>query len=203
MQIAINIPQPCSENWEVMQPDKNGRHCKSCAKTVIDFTGWELKDMAAYLTKNTGQQVCGRFLNSQLNQPFDLTVLAPKVISWHTYGWRKVAALIIVCFALATTSCGNGNTKGEPERLQHPIGIIEEPVLLPPPKDTLLQQRNTGKHTPVILPQEGTIPSGETTMGAPIMENPGEVVPVRTDVPKFQPPIGPPEDDGKREYKNE
>lgn len=198
MQAVISILQPCSQNWEAMQPDVNGRHCSSCAQTVVDFTTWELQDIAMYLKKNVGQRTCGRFLNSQLNQPFDLIALAPKVISWHTDGWRKVAALIIVCFALATTSCGNNKTQGEPEELQHPIGIIiEEPATLPQPKDTLQQQKNIRKSASGILPREGIgpSPSGETTAGAPILEvYPLEVVPVHPDIPRFQPLIGPPED---------
>jgi hypothetical protein len=194
MQAVISIPQPCSQNWETMQPNASGRHCSSCVQTVVDFTTWELQDIAMYLKKNTGKHTCGRFLNGQLNRPFDLIALAPKVISWHTDGWRKVAALIIVCFALATTSCGNHNMQGEPENLQHPIGIIEEPDTLPPPKDTLQQRKIIRK--PDILPQEGIgpYPSGEMTTGAPLLEYPIEIVPVRTDVPKFQPSIGPPED---------
>ncbi len=38
VRIAIDIPQPCEEAWEPMQPVAGGLHCQSCAKTVVDFT---------------------------------------------------------------------------------------------------------------------------------------------------------------------
>jgi len=34
----INIPNPCSENWEMMSPQEKGRFCSVCNKCVIDFT---------------------------------------------------------------------------------------------------------------------------------------------------------------------
>ena len=37
-QKPILIPKPCHENWDKMTPNEQGRHCKSCAKTVVDGT---------------------------------------------------------------------------------------------------------------------------------------------------------------------
>lgn len=36
--IQINIPNPCSQNWDEMTATGNGRHCAHCSTTVIDFT---------------------------------------------------------------------------------------------------------------------------------------------------------------------
>jgi hypothetical protein len=198
MQATINIPQPCSENWDAMQPDANGRHCSLCVHTVIDFTTWELQDIAAYLKKHTEKRICGRFLNSQLNQPFDLTVLAPKVISWNTDGWRKVAALIIICFAL--TSCmgkANNNNRDTEQALQvmgeamnTPIqdSIEEKPKAQTAPMPMLKEKANKNLEEPVGYAElyEGH------TMGLPALEEPLYEIP--KDSIKHQLLIGPPED---------
>jgi hypothetical protein len=34
----LHIPTPCHENWDAMTPRGDGRHCASCAKTVVDLT---------------------------------------------------------------------------------------------------------------------------------------------------------------------
>ena len=38
MENKIRIQNPCNENWNSMLPDKKGRFCNSCNKTVVDFT---------------------------------------------------------------------------------------------------------------------------------------------------------------------
>ena len=35
----LQIPEPCHESWEKMNPVEQGRFCNSCQKAVIDFTG--------------------------------------------------------------------------------------------------------------------------------------------------------------------
>lgn len=196
MRATINIPQPCSENWDTMQPGAQGRHCDSCAQTVIDFTTWELQDITAYLKKKTGKHVCGRFLNSQLNQPFDLTALAPKVISWHTNGWRKVAALIIICFALA--SCNTGKvteSKRDKEPALQVVGGIDMvirdsiPEKKTTPKATIKLKADKNPNKPIghAEPYEGH------TMGAPVASEEPHYIPPKDSI-KHQPFIGPPED---------
>jgi hypothetical protein len=191
-----------------MQPDANGRYCGSCAQTVIDFTTWELGDIAAYLKKNTGQHTCGRFLISQLNQPLDVSALVPRVISWRTDGWRKVAALIIICFALTSCMGKAADNNQDTERVQvmgdfsipgaDTLQKIEKKAIPPTAKSKAV--RHSKPCVKGIGPNE---PNFSTTMGAPLLESPREIVPVRTEVPKFQPTIGPEEDDAKQEYKEE
>jgi hypothetical protein len=35
---ALHIPTPCHETWDAMTPREGGRHCASCARTVVDLT---------------------------------------------------------------------------------------------------------------------------------------------------------------------
>lgn len=61
---SISIPTPCHQDWQQMIPVTQGRHCQSCSKTVIDFTGMSNAEVIAYLAmhKNT----CGRIDDTQL-----------------------------------------------------------------------------------------------------------------------------------------
>ncbi|WP_296314685.1 hypothetical protein [Winogradskyella sp. UBA3174] len=36
--LSISIPRPCHKGWSKMIPNKKVRFCKSCSKTVVDFT---------------------------------------------------------------------------------------------------------------------------------------------------------------------
>lgn len=199
MQAVITVSKPCNENWAAMPADGNGRYCAACAHTVVDFTHWELHDIAAYLKANAARRPCGRFRNTQLQKPFDLTVLADPIIHWNGNWWHKVAALIIVCFGLAVTSCNTTEgKKGKPLQSFIPelmnSGVIN--------KDSFVISGTTDSLVEMLIAVPGTDISigspydGGHTMGVPALEE--EVVVVRPETPdtvivneKF---IGPPED---------
>ncbi|MEM7367094.1 MAG: carboxypeptidase-like regulatory domain-containing protein [Bacteroidota bacterium] len=63
--MKLNIPKPCSENWQDMTPEEKGRFCQLCQKVVIDFTEKSDKDIVAFFQQNQ-QSVCGRVLPMQL-----------------------------------------------------------------------------------------------------------------------------------------
>lgn len=71
----INIPDPCNQKWEDMIAVDKNRFCTLCNKDIIDFTNKSNTEIEAYFTNNN-EKVCGRFLNSQMQQntvvtPFD------------------------------------------------------------------------------------------------------------------------------------
>ena len=68
--LQVNIPNPCSENWDNMMPNEQGRHCGSCNKTIIDFSLYTDKEIANFL-KHTPHG-CGRFDPHQLNRPITI-----------------------------------------------------------------------------------------------------------------------------------
>ncbi len=69
--IQINIPNPCSQNWDKMTPSGNGRHCAHCSTAVIDFTTWTDAELYQFFAKGN-EHVCGRYLSTQLNRPINI-----------------------------------------------------------------------------------------------------------------------------------
>jgi hypothetical protein len=79
--IQIQVPTPCHEKWEHMQPRAEGSFCNSCQKTVIDFTKMTDNQLMAYF-KKPAANVCGRFYTEQLETAYALPV---KRIPWLKY----------------------------------------------------------------------------------------------------------------------
>ena len=52
-----------------MSPNKEGRHCGLCNKTVIDFTVKSQEEIANYLANNVKAQICGRILVPRKKEP--------------------------------------------------------------------------------------------------------------------------------------
>jgi hypothetical protein len=61
----IRIASPCSENWNRMQPNTNGRHCGKCQKTVVDFSTKSTEEIQHYFKYAQGA-TCGRFNTHQV-----------------------------------------------------------------------------------------------------------------------------------------
>ncbi|PWV46495.1 carboxypeptidase-like regulatory domain-containing protein [Chitinophaga sp. S165] len=72
--LKINIPEPCTEAWNEMLPENDGRFCLSCQKKVIDFSA--MSDYEILQTLSTvGKGGCGRFDDRQLDR---LIIQPPK-----------------------------------------------------------------------------------------------------------------------------
>jgi hypothetical protein len=64
--VQITIPEPCSQPWDEMRPNQNGRHCTHCQQTVVDFTWMTDVALLEYVQRNG--LGCGRLNNDQLNR---------------------------------------------------------------------------------------------------------------------------------------
>jgi hypothetical protein len=107
----LTIPEPCTENWEEMTPQENGRFCLSCSKTVVDFTSMLPNEVQHFFIQNQNQNICGRFKNSQLDS---ITIQIPSQVLYSQIHYHKIF-LLALFIAMGTTlfSCQDkdGNKK--------------------------------------------------------------------------------------------
>jgi len=102
------IQNPCHENWNRMQPDPEGRFCKACSKTVVDFTGMSDQQLLDYFSiKAQGaERVCGRFRHEQ--------VQAPSFWNQASQALRQFAHALVWVFVLGgVAACGPTETMGD------------------------------------------------------------------------------------------
>lgn len=92
MSLRIDIPKPCHENWDAMQPNKDGRHCMSCQKTVVDFSLMTDKEILDYISNANGE-ICGRVDTHQLNR--DIKELNPRKRFSFIYIWNLLLLLFV------------------------------------------------------------------------------------------------------------
>lgn len=64
--MKLQINEPCHEPWDAMEANPNGRHCSKCDKTVLDFSTYKDEEIMAFFKQH--KNVCGRFLDTQLNR---------------------------------------------------------------------------------------------------------------------------------------
>ncbi|CAL2088254.1 hypothetical protein [Tenacibaculum sp. 190524A05c] len=109
----ISIPEPCHENWKEMTSVEKGRFCKSCAKTVIDFTKKSPEQIQEYLQQNQGKRVCGHFYKKQLDS---IVVELPNTIFERELSFQKMFILIVlVVMGTSLLSC---KTEGKTQKIE-------------------------------------------------------------------------------------
>lgn len=113
----IGINDPCSENWNEMNPTQKGAFCQKCATEVHDFTNKSNYEIKLTLKSLIGQPVCGRITNTQeaaLNAEFE---------AWQIGSKRSVQSAmlfsLIVVFGLTLFSCSNEKEKETIQQIQH------------------------------------------------------------------------------------
>jgi hypothetical protein len=110
---SISIPEPCQQQWQNMTPISGGRHCESCCKTVIDFTGMSNHQIIDLIAG--GSKTCGRFTPSQLSGiNYTLGVQQQHLSGW----WKRVA---IAAAVLWSVPFFNSTTLGEPRVMHQPM----------------------------------------------------------------------------------
>src|SRR4051812_11325282 len=106
--MKIQIPSPCSENWNKMLPvgENNAgckRYCNSCNKIIYDFTAKSDKEIIEHI-KNAGNKICGSFHPSQLNRKL--------VYSYRlSFKFNKLAAGIIGFFYFSGSAFAQQNKR--------------------------------------------------------------------------------------------
>jgi hypothetical protein len=101
--LKISIPVPCHEDWNNMTPDETGRHCSSCAKSVVDFTGMSDEEVKHFFLIKKEERVCGRFKQTQLHSI--VIELPQNIFSLQMPLWKKFLAACLVVFSTTLFSC--------------------------------------------------------------------------------------------------
>lgn len=99
----INIPKPCSENWNEMSPTEKGAFCQKCAIDVYDFTNKSGDEIRDILTLNIGGRVCGRIAPKQLDELND-DFKAWKITNKQSFNRAWIFSLLVV-FGMTLFSC--------------------------------------------------------------------------------------------------
>ena len=86
----LRIPKPCHENWNKMTPAEKGRLCKTCAKTVVDFTKKSSTEIKEYLIENKSERVCGHFYRKQLDS---IVIQLPETTFHQQLSFQKLFLL--------------------------------------------------------------------------------------------------------------
>jgi len=159
----IRIPKPCHEDWNLMTPSQQGRHCAQCEKTVIDFTGWMPEEIVFYLRSNAG--ACGRFRADQLEVPLPSPDdFIREIIQMPLPFIKRVAAIFLFVFGLmAGTSCNQPTTAPA----THAAGLpAPDTSRVPGPG---LADCFVAPQSPPDSPWVGGKPEPPITIGEPVM----------------------------------
>jgi len=129
--LKITIPTPCHEDWNKMTPDQTGRHCNTCAKSVVDFTNMSDEEVKYFfINKKEEERVCGRFKQTQLHRV--VIELPQSIFSIQMPLWKKFLAACLVVFSTTLFSCetkiGDGSKTGVQEQTIQLNSTIGKPV---------------------------------------------------------------------------
>lgn len=146
---SISIPNPCQQSWQQMTPEINGRHCRSCCTTVIDFTAMSNAEVIAYLTTHT--HVCGRFDKVQfVSLSYSQVVEVNKISFWKKW---SIAALFVGMLPLIKAEAKPA-ARHPQELREHPFKRSAEV------KDSITYYKITG----TVRDDDGPIPGATVTV---------------------------------------
>ncbi|WP_410878361.1 carboxypeptidase-like regulatory domain-containing protein [Myroides sp. DW712] len=104
----IQLPEPCSEDWNQMTPLEKGRFCVLCEKTVYDFSNYTKQELVLHLQREG--KVCGRIPTKYL----DIALSESKAN--RGIGMQGIVAAAINLLLLTTTAAVQGQEKVKVEQ---------------------------------------------------------------------------------------
>lgn len=110
---TITIPKPCHEDWNAMTPTEKGKFCKSCSKTVVDFTKLSTYEIQDFIHENKNNAVCGHFKQTQLDS-INIRVPSQSLLQPKTFHKTFFLALLI---AMGTTLFNCTNKNGNKQKI--------------------------------------------------------------------------------------
>lgn len=117
---TLQIPKPCSEDWNQMTRVEQGRFCAVCKKEVYDFSSYTKRELVQHL-KREGK-ICGRvparFIDSELKDSIAFSGLKVKGM--------VVTAINLLVLTATTTADGQEKITTEQTEKQTTKGLETE-----------------------------------------------------------------------------
>ena len=151
----ISIPEPCSEDWDAMTPDAQGRFCGVCQKSVVDFTGKTPDEIARILSERLGQKVCGRFRKEQLKTTYRLEIPLKRYTTMRLSPVKTFTLALLIAFGSSLLSCTDG--QGEQRRVEVAVSDEQPSVPAPDPSQTADSSERVYMGEPVAAPEIGKV----------------------------------------------
>lgn len=120
-QTLLQIPKPCSQNWEGMNVVSGGRFCNNCEKKVVDFSLMSDRQILEILNKSKGE-VCGRFVNEQMNRELAVSSQQSNAL---------IPAVLISTVLMAGTTAVRAAEKVAPAMEQDTVVPVTDDMILP------------------------------------------------------------------------
>jgi hypothetical protein len=96
-EFSLQINKPCSENWNAMSEQEQGRFCSNCKTVVMDFTGMSTHEILSFFKDQT-KEICGRFQMHQLETIYSLSL---RKNPWYMHRFLQYAISGLLTLKLA------------------------------------------------------------------------------------------------------
>jgi hypothetical protein len=107
--LNINIPDPCSQNWDAMTKAGDGKHCSKCNNIVYDFSQMNDDELLNFFKLQPATH-CGRFHNTQLRRDI-LPAAVKKKIAFNRFNKIAAAIFAVLSFKAISSNAGIKNVK--------------------------------------------------------------------------------------------
>lgn len=144
----ILIPEPCNEDWDVMDREERGRYCHHCAHSVADLSSMTEPEARAFLAEREGEKLCISMVVRGNRVVHRDDPIPPRALLRRTSQALHRFAPSALAGALALLGASACTPHGEPEVLEFEdaeatsVGF-DEPMVIPVadgPPSTPMQQ---------------------------------------------------------------
>ena len=119
-----------------MSPNKEGRHCGLCNKTVVDFTVKSQEEIANYLANNVKAKICGRILVPRKKEPaiqIKLNRLYKNIERQIRFKPLRISILGFLSLIMLISGCAENHKSDDPNKQQvrriiHTDTLIGDPI---------------------------------------------------------------------------
>lgn len=105
--MKVQIPEPCHEDWNKMNPKEKGRFCGSCEKIVVDFSQMTDIEIVGYFKEYKSEKTCGHFKKSQIDRKLKQPIAQTPIRKFF------LRELLAACFTFFLASQSKAQQTGD------------------------------------------------------------------------------------------